>query len=146
MGAELGSLRAELRIAGVFTHREARSWIELIGMFAALAGCLVGVALLGWVAALALVPVGAVLATSIAMMGHEGSHRSFSSSPMRNAILTYIAFPLFSGLGALYWHNKHDRLHHGHPNVEGADPDIRPVPFASSHGDHVKCGAKTQWF
>ena len=28
MAVELGSLRAELRIAGVFTHRERRTWIE----------------------------------------------------------------------------------------------------------------------
>jgi fatty acid desaturase len=146
MAQELGSLRAELRIAGVFSFRELRSWLELVGMLTVLAGCLVGVALVGWVAALVLVPIAAVLATSIAMMGHEGSHKSFSASPTRNAFLTYLAFPLFSGLGALYWHNKHDRLHHGHPNVEGADPDIRPFPFASTLGEHEKCGPKARWF
>jgi len=115
-------------------------------MLAALAGCLIGIALTGWVGALALVPIAAVLCTSISMMGHEGSHRSFSSSPTRNAILCYLTFPLFGGLGALYWRNKHDRLHHGHPNVEGVDPDIRPFPFSSSRGDHVQCGRKTRWF
>jgi fatty acid desaturase len=146
MSAELGSLRAELRIAGVFNHRERRSWLELVGMLAGVAGCLIGIAMYGWLAALFLIPIAAVLCTSISMMGHEGSHRSFSSSPTRNALLTYIAFPLFSGLGSLYWHNKHDRLHHGHPNVESVDPDIQPFPFASSRGDHHKAGPKTRWF
>jgi fatty acid desaturase len=146
MAAELGSLRAELRIAGVFAHREGRSWLELAGMLAAVAGCLVAIAMTHWIVALALVPIASVVSTSISMMGHEGSHRSFSSSPTRNALLTYIAFPLFSGLSSLYWHNKHDRLHHGHPNVESVDPDIRPFPFASSQGEHVKCGTKTRWF
>jgi fatty acid desaturase len=133
-------------MAGVFEHRERRSWCEFAAMTTALAGCLAGVYLLGWIGALIFIPPAAVLATSIAMLGHEGSHRSFSPSPARNALLTYIAFPLFSGLSALYWHNKHDRLHHGHPNVEGIDPDIRPFPFASSRGDHERSGRKTRWF
>lgn len=115
-------------------------------MMAALAGCLVGIALTGWIGAVFLIPIAAVLSTSISMMGHEGSHKSFSKSPTRNAILTYLTFPLFGGLGSLYWHNKHDRLHHGHPNVESVDPDIKPFPFASSRGDHDKCGPKTRWF
>jgi fatty acid desaturase len=63
-----------------------------------------------------------------------------------SAIVKYLAFPLFGGLGSLYWHEKHDRLHHGHPNVEGVDPDIKPFPFVSSRGDHEKCGPKSRWF
>jgi len=146
MSAHLGSLRAELKAAGVFEHCEARSWIKLGGMLLALAACLVGIALTGWLVAIFLVPICAVLCTSIAMVGHEGSHRSFSSSAGRNAFVTYLAFPLFGGLSSLYWHDKHDRLHHGHPNVEGVDPDIRPFPFASSRGDHERCGPKERWF
>lgn len=144
--AELGSLRAELRLAGVFEFREGRSWLELGGMLAALAACFVGIAYLGWLGAVFLIPVAAALSTSIAMMGHEGSHRSFSTSPTRNALLTYFAFPLFSGLSSLYWHDKHDRAHHGHPNVEGADPDIRPFPFASSRGDHHRSTPRVRFF
>ena len=82
----------------------------------------------------------------MAMLGHEGSHRSFSASPFRNALLAYLTFPLFGGLGSLYWRHKHDRLHHGHPNVEGVDPDIKPFPFVSSRGDHAKCGPGERWF
>ena len=145
MAQELGSLRAELRIAGVFEYREARSWIELALLGTALAGCLIAIAMVGSIGLL-LIPICAVLATSIAMFGHEGSHKSFSTSPTRNALLTYITFPLFSGLGSMYWHNKHDRLHHGHPNVEGVDPDIKPFPFVSSKGDHEKCGPKARFF
>ena len=146
MSAQLRSLRAELAASGVFEFRELRSWCELAGMFTALAGCLIGIAFTGWTGALVFVPIAAVLCTSIAMFGHEGSHRSFSASPTRNAILTYLTFPLFGGLGSLYWRNKHDRLHHGHPTVEGVDPDIRPFPFSSSRGDHQRAGTKTRWF
>ena len=143
---ELGALRAELRAAGIFEHRELRSWLKLGILVGSVAASLVTIAAYGFWAAVVLVPVCSVLCTSIAMMGHEGSHKSFSASPTRNAILTYFTFPLFSGLASLYWHNKHDRLHHGHPNVEGVDPDIKPFPFVSSRGDHLRCGPKSQWF
>ena len=143
---DLSGLRNALRDAGVFDHRELRTVIELIGLGLGLAACLVAV-VLGplWLCVL-IVPIAAVLATSISMYGHEGSHRSFSASPTRNAILTYVAFPAFCGLSSSYWRQKHDRLHHGHPNVEGMDPDIKPFPFSSSSGGHESCGPKERWF
>ncbi|MDB4954395.1 MAG: fatty acid desaturase [Myxococcales bacterium] len=146
MSPELGSLRNELRDAGLFEHRELRSWLKLAAMLVALAVAFLGIRLTGFVGAIFLVPVCAVLCTSIAMVGHEGSHRSFSASSGRNAFIAYFAFPVFGGLSSLYWREKHDRLHHGHPNVEGVDPDIRPFPFASSSGDHAKSGPKERWF
>ena len=143
---ELGTLRSELRLAGVFEHRELRSWFKLLVFSAGIAACLTAMAVLGPWAAIPAIPIAAVLATSAAMLGHEGSHRSFSASPLRCALFANLAFPLLSGLGVLYWRQKHDRLHHGHPNVEGLDPDIKPFPFVSSHGDHVRCGRGERWF
>jgi len=143
---ELASLRAELRLGGVFEHHELRSWLKLAFLVSVVVGCYAGVIVYGWVAALALVPLAAVFSTATAMLGHEGSHRSTSKSPTRNAMMAYFAFPIFGGLSSLYWREKHDRLHHGHPNVEGVDPDIRPFPFASSKGDHERCGPKERWF
>src|SRR5258706_16031838 len=102
---ELGALRLELRAAGVFEPHELRNWLKLGVLLTGIAGCLIAMAVFGPWAAIPAIPVAAVLCTATAMMGHEGSHRSFSASPFRNALLTYIAFPLFSGLGALYWHN-----------------------------------------
>lgn len=144
--AELGTLRAELRAAGVFQHREARSWLLLASLLAAIAAGLAAIAIVGWWLAPVIVPALAVLCTSTAMLGHEGSHRSFSASPRRNGFLMYFAFPLFCGLSALYWREKHDRMHHGHPNVEGMDPDLKPFPFVSSRGDHDRCGRRERWF
>lgn len=146
MAAELGSLRAELKSAGVFEPRELRSWLKIGFLGTCLAGCLWGVATYGVIAALFLVPLAAVFATALAMFGHEGSHKSFSSSPSRNAVVANLMFPLFSGLGTLYWHHKHDRLHHGHPNVEGKDPDIKPWPFASTKKDHDESPPGQRWF
>ena len=136
----------ELAAAGVFEHRELRSWGKLAVLVATMAAGLTAIALVGWWVAFLVVPVLSVFATATAMLGHEGSHRSFSSSPVRNAIVAYFAFPLFGGLSTLYWREKHDRLHHGHPNVEGLDPDIKPFPFVSSRGDHERCGPKSRWF
>ncbi len=143
---KLGALRIELASAGVFEHRELRSWGKLAVLLAAIAAGLTAIALIGWWIAILLVPLLAVLCTATAMLGHEGSHRSFSASSVRNGLISYFAFPLFSGLSTLYWREKHDRLHHGHPNVEGVDPDIKPFPFVSSRGDHERCGPKSRWF
>jgi len=144
--AVLGDLRAALAAAGVFETRERRSWLKLAFLATSLAACLTAVATYGWIAALFALPIAGALCTSIAMFGHEGSHRSFSKSPRRNALLCYLTFPLFGGLGALYWRDKHDRRHHAHPNVEGHDPDLTPFPFASSRAGHESAGAFTRWF
>ncbi len=142
----LKDLRAKLQAAGVFETRELRSWLKLAALASALAGCLVAIAWLGWFAALFAIPAAGVLSTSIAMFGHEGSHRSFSRSPRRNAVIVYFAYPLFSGLGVHYWRDKHDRQHHAHPNVEALDPDLTPWPFASSRGGHEASSRATRWF
>ena len=100
MGPELGSLRAELKAAGMFEYCELRSWLKLAVMAATFAACLLGVWQFGWLAAIPLVPIAAVHATAMAMFGHEGSHRSFSASPVRNLVMLYLVFPLFSGLSS----------------------------------------------
>lgn len=130
----------------MFEYRELRAWLKLGFLLSVTALCLAGIVTYGLVAALVLCPIASVFCTAIAMTGHEGSHRSFSKSPARNAFLTYFSFPLFSGLSSLYWREKHDRLHHGHPNVEGVDPDIRPFPFASSLKDHERSSSRERWF
>ncbi|MEO6775703.1 MAG: acyl-CoA desaturase [Kofleriaceae bacterium] len=143
---ELGGLRAELRKSGCFEYHELRSWLKLAVLGGGLAACLIAMSLVPTWVALLLIPMAGVAATSIAMIGHEGSHKSFSKSAWRNQVITYLAFPAFAGLSSLYWRNKHDRLHHGHPNVEGVDPDIKPFPFVSSKGDHDRSPAQLRWF
>jgi fatty acid desaturase len=143
---ELGTLRAELRTAGLFEHAELRSWMKLAALLAVVAACLVAIAWGGIWFAFPAVPIAALCATSAAMMGHEGSHKSLSESPTRNALMVMITFPLLSGLSGLFWRNKHDRLHHGHPNVVGVDTDIAPFPFTSTREDHERGGPMRRWF
>lgn len=144
--AERKRLRAELRAAGVFEHREGLSWLKLGTMFGVLAGSVLGIVTLPTIAAVPLVVVAAIASTTAVMLGHEGCHRSFSKSPLRNALLTYIAFPLFAGLSASYWRYKHNALHHGHPNVPGGDPDVDIWPMASCRGDYERSGPLRRFF
>lgn len=139
-------LRAELHAAGVFEHDERRGWTKLGILLAGIGACLTGVALGPTWAAFVLIPVASVFATTAAMLGHEGSHRSFSASPRSNALLNYIAFPLLSGLGAMYWRHKHDGSHHGHPNVDGADPDIDLWPMVGCQQGYERSGPFRRWF
>jgi fatty acid desaturase len=143
---EMRALARELTAAGVFRHHEAASWAKLGLLLAGLAACLTVIATEGgWIAA-GLVPVAAVLTTTAAMLGHEGSHRSFSASRGRNRLIQHLTFPLLSGLGALYWHHKHDGLHHGHPNVRGGDPDIDLWPMVSCREDHERSSPGLRWW
>ena len=144
--ADMQSLRAELRAAGVFAHDERAGWLKFGAALAVVAACLVGIVLLPLAAAFVLVPIAAIFATTGAMFGHEGSHRSFASSPFRNQLLQHIAFPLFTGLGASYWKYKHDGKHHGHPNVYDQDPDLHLWPMVSSRLDHERATRPLRWF
>jgi len=140
------SLRAELESAGVYRHHEAASWAKLVLLLTISGALLAGVVILPWAWSLLLVPAAAVSTATAAMIGHEGAHRSFSSSPWRNELMLHLTFPLLAGLGATYWKHKHNRLHHGHPNVVGGDPDIDIWPMASCLGDHEQSGAARRWF
>ena len=138
--SHLRTLRAELTREGLFDHRTGASWCKLLVLLAAL-GLLTALAvLLPWWCAFAILPLAAVPAVTIAMIGHEAAHGSFAASPRHNAIVVHLVFPLFSGLGALHWKNKHNHRHHGHPNVAGKDPDIELWPMALSSDDYAGSG------
>lgn len=94
----------------------------------------------------ALMPVSAFFATAGVMLGHEGGHGALSTSARRNSIFYHMAFPLFAGLGANFWRWKHNQEHHGHPNVEGRDPDIALWPMTTSQNTYEECGPARRWF
>jgi fatty acid desaturase len=135
-----------LRAAGLFEPHELDGWAQLVMLVLGVVVCLTSIPVCPHWAALLLVPAAGVMATSAAMLGHEGSHKSFSKSPARNSLLAHVAFPVFSGLSAMYWHDKHDVKHHGHPNVARQDADINPWPFTMSLEDHETFGPKMRWF
>lgn len=139
-------LRAELRAAGVFEHRELRNWAKLAVLVAVLVLAYVGVALgSGWTR-LALVPVVAVAATLATLIGHDGSHGSFSPRSARNRLLAYLTLPLLAGISSLYWKHKHDGLHHNNANVAIKDPDVDLWPMATTRADYERAAPLQRWY
>jgi fatty acid desaturase len=138
-------LRAELKAAHVFEHRERQGWLKLATMLTLLLVCCVGMAYSPSWTWLLWVPLAALATTTATLIGHEGSHGSFSSSGRSNQLLVYITLPLFAGISGMYWKHKHNGLHHGHPNVVGSDPDIELWPLATSRAEHLRSGPVLRW-
>jgi fatty acid desaturase len=141
----LGELRAALTAAGVFEHATGSALRKFLLMLAALAALLTASALTSWWWSLALIPLAGVPMATAAMVGHEAAHGSFSASRRTNDLMLYVAFPLLSGLGALHWKNKHNVLHHGHPNVAGTDTDLNLWPMAITPEDYEGSGKFRRW-
>lgn len=142
----LNSLRRELRSSGAFERREAASWFKLLFFAGCISGCLFAQATASfWVSVILVVPT-AFFSAAFAMMGHEGSHRSFSSSPLRNQLLFHIAFPVFGGVSAQYWSWKHDVKHHSKPNVVDEDPDIQLWPMVSTATEYRRSSGWRRFF
>jgi fatty acid desaturase len=139
-------LRAELKAAHLFDHHERSGWIKLALMLTALLACCAGVVLGPVWSWLLLVPAAALATTTATLIGHEGSHGSFSSSSRQNQLLVHITLPLFAGISGMYWKHKHNNLHHGHPNVVGSDPDIELWPMAMSRAEYERSGPGLRWF
>jgi fatty acid desaturase len=142
---DLGALRADLASAGVFRHRTAATWTKLLLLLAAFALMTAAVVAVPWWCALILIPLAAVPAIAMAMIAHEAAHGSFSASRIHNLIVLHAVFPLFGGLSAQHWIEKHNRKHHGHPNVAGKDPDIEIWPMALSRDAYEQSGRMRRW-
>ncbi len=139
-------LRAELKAAGVFEHHELSGWLKLGLMFALLALAYVGLARGPAWAAIALAPLAALAATTATLIGHEGSHGSFSGRRASNRALEYLTLPVLSGVSSLYWKHKHNVLHHGHPNVVAKDPDVELWLMATTSADYDRAPPLQRWF
>lgn len=143
--AAIRELRTELERRGLFEPRASSTALKICSMWAALAALSAAVILLPAWCAVFLVPLAAVPAVTAAMIGHEAAHGSFARSKTVNAFMLHLVFPLFAGLGALHWKNKHNRLHHGSPNVIGKDHDIEIWPMALSSVEYQRSGRFRRW-
>ena len=144
--AEIRDLRTELESRGLFEPRAVFTSIKLLSMLMALVALVTAVIVLPAWCAVFLVPLAAVVAVTAAMIGHEAAHGSFSRSKVVNELVLHLVFPLFAGLGALHWKNKHNRLHHGAPNVVDKDVDLELWPMALSSIAHQRSGRFRRWF
>jgi len=143
---KIKSLRDEVRAAGLFQTREKRSWIKFTGMLTVIAGLLLGHAHAPLWGSLLLLPITSWLCATVAMIGHEGSHRGLSTHSFRNQLMFHLSFPVFGGVSANYWHWKHDGQHHAYPNVAELDPDIMLWPMASTANEYRRSSRPRKWF
>ncbi len=143
---QIRELRVELRAAGVFEHRESRTWLELALLVAIFAVATALTFTFGFPLALLTVPIAAIAMTSAVMLGHEGGHGALSEQRSRNELMLWLTFPLLGGVSARYWKAKHNVLHHGHPNVVDHDEDLNLWPMAATRAHHERSGPALRWF
>ncbi|MEM6927087.1 MAG: fatty acid desaturase, partial [Myxococcota bacterium] len=106
------------------------SWAKFIVTASLGVGLVLSCTVLPWWGALVALPLASLSLTTAAMMGHEAAHGASCESARANAWLEWLAFPLLSGLSTRFWRHKHNRVHHGMPNVVGKDGDLEMWPLA----------------
>lgn len=65
----------------------------------------------------------------VATNTHTSSHYATSNRRWLNELLTFLGYPVFTGVSACYWWHKHVVLHHPAPNVIGVDSDVDLSPW-----------------
>ena len=126
----LAEIRTEVRAAGLDREAVGRVALELALHLSILAAGLIGF----FVAEAWPVRAGSL---GVAMLGHVGvttsahttAHRAASSRRWVNDLLAFFSGGFVSGISFTFWHDKHNRRHHGAPNVSGIDPDHDFAPF-----------------
>lgn len=84
----------------------------------------------------------------VATNTHTSSHYATANKRWVNRALTYFGYPLFLGMSATYWWQKHVAVHHPTPNVIGLDDDADLLPaFTISERDVANArGLRRWWF
>jgi fatty acid desaturase len=100
--------------------------------------------------------LGAALGMALATLGsigvatntHTASHEATADRKPANALLTYLGYPLFTGMSATYWLHKHIAVHHKAANVLGVDDDIMLAPlFAITERTKAAAGPRARiWY
>jgi fatty acid desaturase len=128
----VAEIRRELRALGLERRRPGRLLFELGVHVSLLATGVAGFLLatgpgvrLAW---LLLAMLGHVGVTS---NSHSWAHRSGSRSRRFDDAWALFTGAFVSGISVVFWHDKHNRRHHGSPNVKGVDPDHDFSPFVA---------------
>src|SRR5271166_1964216 len=92
-----------------------------------------------------------VLISSFGCMGvgtntHTSTHYATSNKRWVNEALSYFGYPMFLGLSATYWWQKHVVLHHPAPNVVGVDSDADLLPWFAFTADEVHASSGLRRF
>lgn len=149
----LREIRAELRARGLERPATRRVLGEL-AVHALLLGAGLAVFLAAEALALRCAGLAAALLGQLGVTtnAHTWAHRAGSASRRFDDALAFLTGGLVSGISFVFWHEKHNRRHHGTPNVAGLDPDHDFWPFlALTEAERARAGAglrawhRVQW-
>lgn len=77
---------------------------------------------------------------------HTSTHYATSNKRWVNEALSYLGYPMFTGLSATYWWHKHVVVHHPSPNVVGVDSDADLLPWFAVTVDEVQASSGLRRF
>lgn len=123
-------LQTQVKDHDLLRRRYGFYWSMLIGSTLVLGAIGFLVAWLGdsWFQLIVAAALGALMA-QFGFLGHEAAHQQMFKSRRWNEWIGRIVSGLFTGLSYGWWMNKHN-LHHGFPNQEDKDPDIKSEVLA----------------
>ena len=84
----------------------------------------------------------AAVFAQLGFLGHDIGHNQVAPSGKRTRLLKLLVGPALIGVSSTWWITKHN-AHHGHPNREGADPDIT-LPVVAFSGGRARAMNRAQ--
>lgn len=127
---DLHRLRRDLESRGLTKKRPAPVLIHLgAAVLITFAACVLTWLPLPWPVRLVALLVSVVGSITVGTNSHTSSHRATSDNNKVNEALTFFGYPLFLGLSATSWWQRHVVVHHPAPNVVGVDGDSNLYPY-----------------
>ena len=135
----LQALRRELESRGLTKKTPVPVIAHLaVSACVAIAGCVLTWLPLAWPFRVAGVLISVLGMISVGTNSHTSSHRGTSDKNWLNEALTFFGYPLFLGLSATSWWQRHVVVHHPAPNVVGVDGDCDLYPWFALTRDEVE--------
>jgi fatty acid desaturase len=134
----LHRLRRDLEARGLTRKRPLAVVLQLIGAVAVTAaGCLLTWLPLPWPVRVLGMLVSVLGMITVGTNSHTSSHRATSDRLWVNQALTFFGYPVFLGLAATSWWQRHVVVHHPAPNVVGVDGDSNLWPWFAMTRDEI---------
>ena len=143
--SEFADLTNRVKAAGLMERRYGYYWTKASIMALAVGGAVAGFVLLGdsWFQLL-IAGALALLATQVAFLAHDASHRQVFVSAARNEWASLLLANLVSGMSSQWWVRKHTK-HHSGPNQVGKDPDVDSSVLAFHPDAATRRGPVGRW-
>lgn len=135
---DLQALRRELDARGFMRKTPVPVILHLVAaVLVAVGGCVMTWLPLPWPLRALGVLIAVVGMITVGTNSHTSSHRGTSDKNWVNEALTFFGYPLFLGLSATSWWQRHVVVHHPAPNVVGVDGDCDLYPWFALTRDDI---------